>query len=101
MENQTSQDEKQHAYNNLIEEGKNLQEILTMLESTKSKVMKSKINENEKKKFYDFIESVYYKRDALFIKARMIMKEIGRINKRKNKIKLSKEHHQYRSSPIN
>lgn len=87
MENQTTQDEKHHAYNNLINEGENLQEILMMLESTRSKVMKSKINENDKKKFYDFIESVYYKRDALFTKARMIIKEIGRINKRKFKNK--------------
>ena len=45
MENQTTQDEKFHAYNNLIEEGKNLEEILAMLERTKSKVIKSKINQ--------------------------------------------------------
>ncbi len=98
MENQTTQDEKFHAYNNLIEEGKNLEEILAMLERTRSKVIKSEINENDKKIFYDFIESVYYKRDALFTKARMIIKEIRRINKRK--LKNNKVHHQYRSSPI-
>ena len=87
MENQTTQDEKYHAYNKLIEEGKNLEEILTMLERTKSKVIKSNINQNDKKMFYDFIQSVYYKRDALFTKARMIMKEIERYNRRKFKNK--------------
>lgn len=85
MENQSIQDEKYHAYNKLTEEGKNLQEILTMLERTKSKVIKSKINEDDKKKIYDFIQSVYYKRDALFTKADMIIKEVRKLNKRKLK----------------
>ena len=48
MENQTSQDEKFHAYNNLIEEGKNLEEILSMLERVHSKVIKSTIIKNLK-----------------------------------------------------
>jgi len=83
MEKQTIQDEKVHAYNNLIDEGKKLEEILAMLERVYSKVIKTEINQDDKKKFYDFIQSVYYKRDALFIKAQTIMKEIGRYNKRK------------------
>ena len=85
MENQTTQDEKNHAYKKLIEEGKNLEEILAMLERAYSRVIKSKINKNDKKKFYDFIQSVYYKRDALFTKADMTIKEIRRYNKRKLK----------------
>ncbi len=76
MEKQTIQDEKVHAYNNLIDEGKNLEDILAMLERAYSRVRKSEINQGDKKIFYDFIQSVYYKRDAIFIKARTIMKEI-------------------------
>ncbi|NVM44494.1 MAG: hypothetical protein HWN79_06235 [Candidatus Lokiarchaeota archaeon] len=91
MEKQTIQDEKVHAYNNLIDEGKNLEEILAMLERAYSKVIKTEINQDDKKKFYDFIQSVYYKRDALFIKAQTIMKEIGRYNKRKLKNERNKE----------
>ena len=91
MEKQTIQDEKIHAYNNLIDEGKNLEEILAMLERVYSKVRKSEINQDDKKIFYDFIQSVYYKRDALFIKARTIMKEIGRYNRRKLKNERNKE----------
>jgi hypothetical protein len=91
MEKQTIQDEKVHAYNKLIDEGKNLEEILAMLERARSKVIKTEINQDDKKKFYDFIQSVYYKRDALFIKAQSIMKEIGRYNRRKLKNERNKE----------